>query len=175
MNYSFYLHCICWNHMNSGCSKVLKLKILMDTLGQKYTTRAQNKAFWLASFPVQKHSQNYYASKSLQVYAKWINMNWKLIHMISTNSRFHRVLWGFPPNRHDIAEVLLKVVLNTIPPTVWPKGKRDTKADIICELSPFKKKCFMLCHRTLRTLSYVTEYQVNYWKNIVNDKMWTLY
>ena len=32
--------------------------------------------------------------------------------------RFHRVLWGFPPNRHDIAEVLLKVVLNTIPPTV---------------------------------------------------------
>ena len=42
------------------------------------------------------------------------------------------------------------------------KGKRDTKADIICELSPFKKKCFMLCHRTLRTLSYVTEYQVNY-------------
>jgi hypothetical protein len=38
------------------------------------------------SFPVQKHSQNYYASKSLQVYAKWINMNWKLIHMISTNT-----------------------------------------------------------------------------------------
>jgi hypothetical protein len=71
---------------SSGCSKVLKLKILMDTLGQKYTTRAQNKAFWLASFPVQKHSQNYYASKSLQVYAKWINMNWKLIHMISTNT-----------------------------------------------------------------------------------------
>jgi hypothetical protein len=31
-------------------------------------------------------------------------------------SKFHRVLWGFSPNRHDIAEVLLKVALNTIPP-----------------------------------------------------------
>jgi hypothetical protein len=52
-------------------------------------------------------------------------------------------------DRHDIAEIL---ALNTIPP-VWPKGKQDTKADIICELSPFQKKYFKLSHRTLRTLS----------------------
>jgi hypothetical protein len=30
-------------------------------------------------FQYKNHSQNSYASKSLQFYAKWINMNWKLI------------------------------------------------------------------------------------------------
>ena len=37
-------------------------------------------------FQYKNHSQNSYASKSLQFYVKWINMNWKLIHMISTNT-----------------------------------------------------------------------------------------
>ena len=68
---------VCFSCFSSGCSKVLKLKILMDTLGQKYATRAQNKAFWLAIFPVQKPFSKLLCFKI---------MNWKLIHMSSTNT-----------------------------------------------------------------------------------------
>jgi hypothetical protein len=71
---------------SSRCSKVLKLKILMDTLGQKYATRAQNKAFWLVCFPVQKPSSKCSCFTILAGFVKWLNMNWKLIHMISTNT-----------------------------------------------------------------------------------------